>query len=130
MKKYFNYWENESDKNFLSCILADATYDSPWFGVKVSDKTPKEVAKTAWDNNDCREDIWADVLLNGGTLVVTDYEDDEKTYEFTIKSVTKGMKKMQKQHPRMYANIVEEYYDFYDVDALLQTIVFGEVVYG
>ena len=118
-----------SDKEWLVCFLADSTYDSPWFGIKVSEKTPSDVRTAANANNECREEVWADVLLNGGTLFVYDYE-EEKGYEFALADVIKGMNKLMRNYPHHYAAIKDEDYDYFDVDALLQVIVFGEVVYG
>lgn len=118
-----------SDKDFLVCFLADATYSSSWFGVKVSNDNDKALVDAANENNDCREEVWADVLLGGGKLHVTDYE-EEKGYEFTLSDVIKGMNKLMRNYPHHYAAIKDEDYDYFDVDALLQVIVFGEVVYG
>lgn len=118
-----------NDKEFLVCFLADATYDTYWAQVSVSDKNDAALVAAARDKNECREDIWADVLLGGGVLDVYDYEDEEN-HEISLKSVEKGFNKLMREYPHNYANIKDENYDFYDVDALLQVIVFGEVIYG
>lgn len=115
------------DPERLSDILSTATYDSPWFGVSVHPHTPEVLYKNT--EFECREDKWARVLLGGGWLEVEDVE-EENSYKVGMKEFEKGFRKFMEECPHNYANIMEENEDFYDADALLQTIVFGEVVYG
>lgn len=118
-----------NDKEFLVCFLADATYDTYWAKVSVHTDNDATLVATARENNECREDVWADVLLGGGFLKVYDCEDGEN-HKIDLKAVEKGFNKLMRKYPRHYANIKEEDYDFFDVDALLQVIVFGDVIYG
>lgn len=118
-----------NDKEFLVCFLADATYDTYWAQVSVHKDNDAALVASANEKNDCREEVWADVLLGGGFLNVHDCEEG-KNYKVDLKAVEKGLNKLMCKYPRFYANIKEEDYDFYDVDGLLQVIVFGDVIYG
>lgn len=118
-----------SNKDFLVGFLADVSYDNYWASFGTHQDTPKEVYENAKAVNECREEVWADVLLNGGFLLVEDRE-EEKDHKVSLKDIEKGFKKFIFACPRNYANIMCEDSDFYDVDNLLQTIIFGEVVYG
>jgi len=120
-----------NNKEFLGNFLADVSYDNYWASFGTHTDTPNEIYESAKNNvqNTCREDVWADVLLNGGYLLVEDRE-EEKDYKVSIKDVEKGLKRLIFEYPRNYANIMTESSDFYDVDALLQCIVFKGVIYG
>ena len=115
-----------NNKEFLVDWLANASFTPFWanFGVHIDN-----VYENAKLVNECREDIWAEVLLNGGFLLIEDVE-EEKEYKVSLKDVEKGLKTLIFNYPRNYANIMTEKGDFYDYDALLQCVVFGDVIYG
>lgn len=118
-----------NDKEFLVSFLADVSYDNYWASFGTHKDTPMEIRENAKADNECIEEIWADVLLNGGFLLVEDREGG-KDYKVSLKDVEKGFKRLMFMYPRNYANIMTEYYDFDDVDAFLQCIVFKDVIYG
>ena len=120
---------NKFDKEFVTTILCDSMYDSPWFRVRLD--SDNAIVKSAMDNeqNKCREDVWADILMNNGTINIEDIE-DEKTYTIGLNNLKNGLVKLMIHYPRNYASIMDESYDFYDVDMLMQYAVFGEVIYG
>lgn len=118
-----------NNKEFLVNFLSTASYGSTWFAFGTHTDTPKEIYENAKLLNECREEIWADVLLNGGFLLVEDVE-EEKDYKVSIKDIEKGFATFMLECPQAYARIMDEEDDFYDDDALMQVIVFGEVVYG
>ena len=117
------------NKDFLANFLADVSYDNYWASFGVHEDTPKEVYENAKAANECREEVWADVLLNGGFLVVENKEQD-KFHKMSLKDIEKGFKKFIFACPRNFANIMMEESDFYDVDNLLNIILFGELRYG
>ena len=114
---------------FISGVLSDSLYDSPWFRCQVSSSTPQSLVDEARSKHDCREDIWEHILLGGGAITITDIEEDE-SYEIDLKKFERGFKRFMFDQPRHYGDLMTERGDFYTADALLQTIVFGEVVYG
>jgi hypothetical protein len=118
-----------SDKEFLVNLLSTATFSSFWTGVGVHEDTDKEVVKYAREHNECREDVWADVLLKGGYLFVDDVEEEE-SYKISLDDVINGFIILMLKYPTNYANIIDENEDYYDADAWLQCTVFGEVIYG
>ena len=118
-----------TNKEWLSEWLSTATYGSPWFRFGVHVDTDNEMYKVAKLRNECREDIWADVLLNGGFFLVEDVE-EEKSYKLSIKDIEKGFKKFMLKCPNQYAALMDETADLYDADALMQVIIFGELTYA
>ena len=119
-----------NNKEFLVDWLANHIYiPSFWAKIGVHIDTPNDVYENAKLVNEGREDIWAEVLLNGGFLLIEDVE-KEKEYKVSLKDVEKGLKTLIFNYPRNYANIMTEEGDFYDYDALLQCVVFGDVIYG
>ncbi len=118
-----------SNKEWLVGVLADSTYNSYWGRFGVHTDTPKDIYENAKLVNECREEIWADVLLNGGFFLVEDLE-DEKEYKLSLKDFEKGLRKLISDYPQNYTNIMTEEGDYYDNDAMLQCAVFGDVIYG
>lgn len=130
VKKFNSFNELLNDHDWLTDVLATAIYGSPWFHVSTHADTDDETYKSAKVFSHCREDIWAYVLQHGGYLLVVDTEDDEKEYKISLKDFEDKIVKFVLNCPSQYAAIMDETMDLYDADALLQTVVFGEVIYG
>lgn len=120
----------------LSDLLSTASYGSYWAVIKI--KRSEYHLAEEW-KNECIEDKWASVLLNGGTLSVYDegesgselYEDEPvQKHPLTLKAVRKGLRLMKEQYPDHWTDLVEENEDAVTGDVWLQLAVFGEVVYG
>ena len=118
-----------TNHEWLTNWLSDVSYDSYWASFGTHQDTNKELYETAKNLYDCREDIWAYVLINGGYLLVEDRE-EEKEHKISLKDIENGFKKFMFNYPRQYANLMTELGDYYDSDCLLQTIIFGEEIYG
>lgn len=110
-------------------FLSGATYDSYWASVSVHDDTSAEVRKAANENNECREEVWADVLLNDEFIEVYDIEEEE-AHKISLNDIIKAFKQLIIDYPKHYANIMSEEADFYDYDAWMQCAVFGDIIYG
>jgi hypothetical protein len=120
---------------FLSDWLSTATYGSFWCECQTHVDTPDDVYEQAKENNECTEDVWADVLLNGGALNVVDveeYEDDEDTaqHKVTLTDIENAIPMFAVNYPSQWGAIMDETMDLIDADALLQFVIFGELVYG
>ena len=120
----------------LSDLLSVATFGNYWPTIKIK-RSEYHLAEEY--KNECLEDKWAAILINGGTLLVNDYSDcDNELYEddnptqhtLTLKDVRKGLRLMKKEYPSHYADLVEENDDAETGDIWLQLAVFGEVIYG
>lgn len=122
-------------QEFLSDILSTASYGSFWFDCSVHKDTPDELYEEAKEKFNCREDIWAYCLLHGGYINVCDVEEceedsDEGEYKISLEDIIKGFEIVMLNYPSMYAAIMDETYDLYDADAVIQCAVFGELTYG
>jgi hypothetical protein len=120
----------------LSDLLSVATFGNYWPVIKIK-RSEYHLAEEY--KNECIEDKWAAILINGGTLVVYDeYEMDSELNDgeeptkhyLTLKGVRKGLRLMKKEYPHHYADLVEENDDAITGDIWLQLAVFGEVIYG
>ena len=115
-----------TDREWLTNWLSDAFYGSPWFEVKTAyiplSRVPAKLSP-------CREDRWAEALLNGGYIIVYDPEAEEE-HRIDLKAILKGFEKFIFDCPEQYANMMIGNYDFLDADCLLQIVVFGEVTYA
>lgn len=120
MKKQVNIKEVSHEE--LSSFFSLATYGQPYWSVKVC---PTKLTSSY----DCREDIWADIILQGGTLQITDTEED-KPYLVDYKAILKGFSKAYDKCPKSMLRIETEEADAWDGFDVMQCILFGEVIYG
>lgn len=104
------------------------------------------------DETDCLEDKCAKILLEGKSIIVTDYMGEGKEsygslpnkpskfgdaidYEVTLEDIKKGLEKCFTYSEYQAANVatlVENPSDFdaYMADCVMEVIVFGEIIYG
>jgi hypothetical protein len=140
----------EINHNDLVNLFSTATYDSCIFDVV---KKKKDYYGTELeDENDCREDTWAKILLAGKPVYVLDYYSEEEAYgnlphvwdeiheamkyTVTLEDIKKGLQKAIDNggwDAKCALDLVND--DSYDLDLteaenLLQIITFGEAIYG
>jgi hypothetical protein len=78
--------------------------------------------------NPCYEDVLMQVLRDGKTIQCIDTEGDgDYNREITLQMVHDGMDKVP---ARNILNIVNEQDDVIDADVILQTVMFGEIIFG
>jgi hypothetical protein len=129
-----------TDHEHLTDLLSVATYGNEWPVVKAY---KSDAEKGLFTDCECREDKWAKALMEGKGVIVYDlYDEDAEDFDgdgefpesakhpITIADVEKGLKLMQEQYPRHYADLAEEEDDLITGDVWLQLAVFGELIYG
>lgn len=73
--------------------------------------------------------IQAMMLANGANLYLTDHEG--KQHQFGMPELINGINKVSEGKPKEWIEKLRDgEYDYYDLDAMLQTAVYGEVIYG
>lgn len=111
----------------IVAILATASYGSTLFGFYASkDDFKNEKYRT---DNDCREDIWARILLDGKSIIVYDVEEDEE-HLLDLKKLNKGLKKLAEKYPQDWADYRLENDDQTTMENLVQCAIFGDAIYG
>ena len=138
----------EIEQGDLVDLFSTATYGNNWLSI-VYDRT---LYRTKYKNDDdCLEDIWARMLLGGETIYAVDHyaedetekysrsavwEDDVMKYPLTLKKVKDGLQKALDSDSEWVRDSVTNLinsstdFDLTQADALMQMIMFGEVVYG
>lgn len=77
----------------------------------------------------CFEDVWVQVLKNGRSIVFLDVEGEgEMNGYLSLSEAT--LNNFQKVPFANIINLLNEEYDAVDCDVILQTLVWGEVVFG
>lgn len=140
----------EINHNDLVNLFSTVTYDSSYFDVV---KKKKDYYGTELeDENDCREDTWAKILLAGKPVYVLDYYSEEEAYgnlphvwderreamkyTVTLEDIKKGLQKAIDNGgwdaKCAFDLINDDSYDFdlTEAENLLQIITFGEAIYG
>lgn len=118
-------------QEFLSNLLSTASYGSPWFVFTVHKDTDDKTYNEAKSLYECREDRWAYILLNGGSLNIVDVDDeDEEEHKVTLDDIVKGFEIVMFNYPEQYCSLMTENDDFYDADSVIQCAIFGELTYG
>lgn len=130
MKKTFKI-----NKENLVHVFAVATEGSDWLWIDYPNRFKKFVSS----DEQCREDKWADVLLNSdgrAYIIAVDYNDDEedgeegKEYEIRLTDMERGLEIFKKKYPDYFSDLLEDKDDYYTCNNLMQCVMFGEVVYG
>lgn len=124
--KYKMNMEYLDKQENLEDLLATASCGSPWFEYGALKKFSKQYPPEQFT---CREERWAKILLDGGYIMVCDVE-DEKDYKLTLEMLKKAWQSDDPQVARAKADILDDDYDIYDADAIIQCALFGEVLYG
>ena len=131
-------------------LFSTATYGSQWLTIKK--KKSDYYGTELEDEDDCREDIWAKILLSGKPVFAYDYyaEDEEDffgslphvfknggmRYTLTLDDIKNGLQKCLDGNDgylkRCALDLATEAssFDLEEAEALMQFILFGEVVYG
>jgi len=126
-----NLTHEESENYFYNAIcngLGELVYydldldysDSEYKAAKqqLSDKQP--------DTQVCWEDVLMEMLRSGNTLWVVDSNDDER-HPITLDLIHERVQTTQTNH---LMNMINEHDDAITADVIIQTVVYGEIVYG
>lgn len=132
-------------------LFSTALYGSYVFGASY-DSVEYHALPNA-DDNDCYEDKLSKLLLAGKSIEIVDryaedesdhygklphkWDDDEEVmvYNITLKDIIKGLK-VATDKGGWTAKCVRHFadedgeFDLYEAEALLQVIIFGELIYG
>lgn len=136
-------------------LLCTATYGSSWLQIYAPDREGVNI-----EERDCLEDVWAKCLLGGKTIECTDYyaetdvygdlpheidTDGNVTYKVTLKDLINGLQKCadgtfkdaEKYNDKGFlARCYNDFaydgdnWDYVEADALMQIVLFGELIYG
>jgi len=135
-------------------LFTTATYGSSWLDIFAPVRTGLHIEET-----DCREDVWAKALLAGHSIECIDYyaeeeaygnlphttdEDGNVTYIVTLEDIMKGLQACFdgtfKGDDNAKSWLKECFYHFADkgsmeldqpeAEALMQVIMFNELIYG
>lgn len=112
-------------KEVVSTILEIVSYQSAWLQILI----PKVNENMIQPNSETASDKWADVIVNGGSLIAEDFEDGSE-YTFNLHDMEKGWKEFSKDYSEESANIENDEADHTDCDIYIQYVLFGEYVYG
>lgn len=129
-------------KETLVDLFSTATFGSNWLEITtlraeryLDDKFSEEYLE-----NRCREERWADRLLNGGHIICKDYEDSQEDengdciptrYEIDLNTLKERLKLARdKEAVRDWCDFVLENDDYYTCNNLMQVVMFKEIIYG
>ena len=136
-------------------LLSTATYDSIWLSCSISQATRDAIKDLP---GDCREDVWANALLNGFPIYLTDHQAEGETYgdrgsackdgtavyRITLEDVIAGLQSAMdgdfapndedevELAARCVLHLRDESFDFDATDAeiLAQIIMFNSIIYA
>lgn len=95
--------------------------------VKSQYKQSRENLVIERNTQPCYEDVLLRILQDGGTLTFIDHESDGERTDITLKEVHERVSEVP---ARNLINIETENDDAIDADVVIQTVFFGEIVYG
>lgn len=121
--------EEESLKYFHNALCnAVGTGYTNSYGVELTyDEEQYHLAQLKLDKP-CFEDVLIQILKDGGSLTMEDIEGDgENTKSITIKDV---YEKVQLTPYGVLCDMIDEQDDAETADVILQTVFYGEVIFG
>ena len=126
-----NLTHEESEAHFYNAICnglgelkyydLDLDYDAKEYKAakqQLSDKQP--------DNQACWEDVLMEMLRSGNTLWIVDENDNER-HPITLDLVHERVQQTPVNH---LMNAINENDDATTADCIIQTVVYGDVIYG
>ena len=126
----FTFKITELTHTELSDFLSTALYCSIWASASYDESDKEDVEIQSELDKPCHTDILASLLLGGKTITITD-EEEETEYKLDLKTLLNGFNKVAKSEDYRHHvwNIINEDYDYYDADIILQFAIFGEETY-
>ena len=125
----------EKEQFFYSCLCnAVGTGYMDGYGITIdTDENEYQKAKrdlVAQGESPCLEDVWMQVLRNGGTIDLLDVEGEgENSASLSLKQVHSS-RKWAKVPIERIIEMHQEQDDAETADFILQTLFFGEVIFG
>ena len=126
----FKLNQAEAEEVFFNCLCDNDLYIHD-LEIVSSDKL-YERARTNWIKLNDRqfptiEDVWMQILRDGGKLGLKDWSRSEQLAVVTLEEL---QERMSKAPSKNLINVLEGNYDVTDTDVILQTIFYGEVIFG
>ena len=92
-------------------------------------KTPEDVSVFGTEKPEiCRENVWMEILRNGGKLKLIDVEGEgDNTREITLADVHERVQKTPLNHLQ---DAIDESGDADTGDVIIQTVFFEEIIFG
>jgi len=117
----------ESEKYFhlALCNAVSSGYMAA-HGIELTyDEQEYKTAKASL-TNPCIEDVWMQILKDGGTLSFEDKEGSEGIKQIKLSDVHIGVSKMPFDYLSDFINDID---DAVTADVLLQTVFYGEIIF-
>ena len=92
-------------------------------------KKAKEQLVSKEKTDVCFEDVIMRILINGGELKFTDVEGDGDN-DSSLRLTEETYNKFRKIPNDRLLNVIKEEYDADDADVVVQTLVYGEILFG
>ena len=127
--------KEESEKHFHNALCNGSNIRYYGLHLDYSDKDYK-AAKTSlvkkqdkgeFNNTICCEDVWMEILRIGGTLTLVDEENGVGNKSIQLKDVHRKVAKTPIRH---LMDAINENDDGETADVILQTVFYGEVIFG
>jgi len=118
---------NEQSEEIFFNALCNGTGELAGYGIslKYSSEAYNQAKKSV--ENTCREDVWMQILKDGNELTFLDDEDEDNTQVITLKDVHENVKNTPHKH---LMDMINENDDAITSDCILQTVIFGDIIYG
>ena len=117
----------ESEEYFYNALCNGLGYMGG-YGLSIDYNANEYKAAKEKLTNPCYEDVFMQMLRDGGTLTLVDIEcDGEYTRSITINDIHE---RVQKTDIRHLMDMIKENDDAITADVIIQTVFFNEVIFG
>ena len=117
----------ESEEYFYNALCNGVDYIRG-YGLAMDFKKEEYAAAKSKLNSPCYEDVFMQILRDGGSLTIVDEEcDGEYTRTITLNDIHERVPKTEIRH---LMDMVNENDDAITADVILQTVFFNEIIFG
>lgn len=127
-----NLTPQESEKHFYDA-MCNGLGELSYYGLQLDfndieyDIAKAKLKAATPDEAICLEDVLMEMLRSGNTLWIVDSEDDDSKHPITLQQVHDNVQHTPLNH---LMDAINDNDDAVTADCILQTVIFGEVIYG
>lgn len=117
----------EKEEMFYNAMCNALPYVTNGYSLQLDFNEAEYKEARAKLNSPCLEDVLMQLLRDGKTIKFIDLEADNEEHPITLQLIHDNMPKLP---IRNALNIINEQDDAEDADVVIQTVIFGEVIFG
>lgn len=123
--------KKEQMEEIFHCAMCNGLAEMSYYGLELTyNEEEYQVARKQLkkgDNIVCYEDVLLQMLRNGNSLTMHDFEQEEYNVTISLSDIHERMERVPK---KVLMEYIEERDDAFSADTVLQVCFFNEIIFG